>query len=98
MRWCLYLLQGNIGCLCCQFINLSEYIISEASIQNNKGYIIVVYISPSQDAIEFQNFLSNFETILSDTRTNNALFTIILGDLMLDLQSGRLMTKPQLKA
>ena len=57
---------------------LSTYqiIIFEASIQN----ISVVYRSASQDAIEFQNFLSNFETILSDTTTNNALITIILGD------------------
>ena len=30
--------------------------------------------------MEFQNILSNFETILSDTATNNVLFTIILED------------------
>ena len=30
--------------------------------------------------MEFQNILSNFETILSDTTTNNVLFTIILED------------------
>ena len=60
--------------------SLSECIIFEVSIQNNKDYIGVVYRSPSQDTIEFQNFLSNFETILSDATTNNALFTIILGD------------------
>ena len=59
--------------------NLTECIIYEVSIQNNKGYIGVAYRSPFQDAIEFQNFLSNFERILSDTTTNNALFTI-LGD------------------
>ena len=60
--------------------NLTENNICEVSIQNNKGYIGVVHRSPSQDVIEFQNFLSNFETILSDTTTNNALFTIIFGD------------------
>ena len=33
----------------------------------NKGYSGVVHRSPSQDAIGFQNFLSNFEVItLSD--------------------------------
>ena len=47
----------------------------------NEGFIGVIYRSQSQDAIEFSvNFLSNFETILSDTTTNNGLFTIILGD------------------
>ena len=35
-----------------------------------------VYRSPSQNAINSLNFLSN----LSDTITNNSLFTIILGD------------------
>ena len=60
--------------------NLSECIIFEVSIQNNKDYIGVAYRVPSQDTIEFQNFLSNFETILSDATTNNPLFTIILGD------------------
>ena len=40
-------------------IQLSNY--------NNKGYIGVAYRSPSQDAIGFQNFLSNFVVItLSD--------------------------------
>ena len=74
--------------------NLSECIICEVSIQNNKGDIGVVDRSPSQGAIEFQNFLSNFEAILSNTTTNNALFTIILGDL----KPGGLMAKPQPKA
>ena len=60
---------------------LSTYqILVNALFINNKGYIGVAYRSPSQDALEFQNFLSNFETILCDTATNNALFTIVLGD------------------
>ena len=69
-----------MGACVVNLTNISEHIISEVSTQNNKGYIGVVYRSPSQDAIEFQNFLSSFETDLSDSTTNNALFTIILGD------------------
>ena len=49
----------------------SKCIISEVSIQNNKGYTGIKHRSPSHDN-EFQSFLSNFETILSDTKTNNA--------------------------
>ena len=71
--------QETFGVLVVSISNLSECIISETSIQNNKGYIGVAYRSPSQDAHEFQNFLSNLETILRDTTTNNALLTI-LGD------------------
>ena len=48
--------------------------------QNFKGYIGVVYRSPSQDNIEFENFLSDFDELLSKTASNNSLFTIILGD------------------
>ena len=63
----------TLGLCVVNFTKLSEHIISEVSIQNNKGYIGVVYRSPSQDAIEFQNFLSNFVTDLNDTTTNNAI-------------------------
>ena len=70
----------TLGACVVNLRNLSEHIISEISIQYNKGYIGVVYRSPSQDAIEFQNFLSSFGTDLSDSTINNALFTIILGD------------------
>ena len=61
-----------------RFVNL-QCIICEVSIQNNKGYIVNVYRSPSQDANDFQNFLSNLETILNDNAANNALLTFVLG-------------------
>ena len=34
----------------------------------------------SQDGFKFENLLSNFEKVLSDTTLRNSLFTIILGD------------------
>ena len=61
-------------------INLSECIICEVSIQNCKGYIGVIYRSPSQNTTEFEEFLSNFEDILNTTASSSSLFTIILGD------------------
>ena len=45
-----------------------------------RGYIGVVYRSPSQDSTEFENFLSDFDELLSKTASTNSLFTIILGD------------------
>ena len=60
------------------FVNL-QCIICEVSIQNNKGYIVNVYRSPSQDANDFQNFLSNLEAILNDNAANYALLAIVLG-------------------
>ena len=52
----------------------------EVSVQNCKGYIGVVYRSPSQNNTEFENFLSDFEELLSKTVSSNSLFTLILGD------------------
>ena len=40
-------------------LNLNECIVCEVSIQINKVYIGVIYKSPNQDIIEFENFLSN---------------------------------------
>ena len=60
--------------------NLNECIICEVSIQNCKGYIGVIYRSPSQSTAEFEEFLSNFEDILNTTASSSSLFTIILGD------------------
>ena len=48
--------------------------------QNFKGYIGVVYRFPSQDSTKFQNFLSDFDELLSKTTSNSSLFTIILND------------------
>ena len=60
--------------------NFNECIICEVSVQNCKGYIGVIYRSPSQSTAEFEEFLSNFEDILNTTASSSSLFTIILGD------------------
>ena len=49
------------------------------SLRHCKGYISVVYRSPSQDNAEFENFLSDFDELLSKTASASSLFTIILG-------------------
>ena len=40
----------------------------------------VIYRSQSQNIIEFENFISNFEKLLNYTTSSNDLFTIILGN------------------
>ena len=61
-------------------LSFNECTICKVSIQNSKGYVGVVYRSPSQNIFEFEFFLSKFEKVLSDTTLCNSLFTIILGD------------------
>ena len=45
-----------------------------------KGYIAVLYRSPSQNSLEFDNFILDFEKMLSDINSCNPDFSIILGD------------------
>ena len=61
-------------------LSFNECIICKVCIQNSKGYVDIVYKSPIQDSFEFENILSNFAKVLSDTTSCNSLFTIILGD------------------
>ena len=41
----------------------NKWIVCEVSKQNRKGYIDVIYRSPRQNIIEFENFLSNFKKL-----------------------------------
>ena len=47
---------------------------------NKKGHVAVLYRSPSQNSLEFDNFTLNFEMMLGDINSSNPHFCIILGD------------------
>ena len=59
---------------------LSQCLLCEVSINNKKGYVAVLYRSPSQNSLEFDNFILKFEMMLSDINSSNHHFSIILGD------------------
>ena len=63
---CIYY-KESLGVRVVKLSNLSQCIMCEVSVQNCKGYIGAVYRSPSQNNIEFENFLSDFEELLSKT-------------------------------
>ena len=46
--------------------NLSQCLLCEVSITNEKGYAAVLYRSPSQNILEFDNFILSFEKMLRD--------------------------------
>ena len=48
--------KGTLGVSIVKSLKFSECIICEVSIQNSKGYVGVVYRSPSQDSFEFETF------------------------------------------
>ena len=59
---------------------LSECLLCELSINNKKSYVAVLYRSPSQNSLEFDNFILKSEMMLSDINFSNSHFSIILGD------------------
>ena len=61
--------------------SLTECLVCEVTIQNKKGYVFVVYRSPSQSTPEFESFLPGLEDLLSNKLCSKSQFTIILGDL-----------------
>ena len=59
---------------------IAQCIICEITLQNQKGYVVVTYRSPSQSITEFGEFLSNFDKLLNHIKQFRPSFTIILGD------------------
>ena len=56
-------------CLAVQVVEtnyLSECLLCEVSINNKKGYVAVLHRSPSQNSLEFDNSILNFEMMLCD--------------------------------
>ena len=49
-------------------------------IQRQKGYIVVIYRSPSQATVEFDEFLSHFGKLLNFVKQIPPSFTIVLDD------------------
>ena len=58
---------------------INEYLLCDISVQNKRGYVSVLYRSPSQNNEEFDEFKS-FENILNNIAKSSSLFTVILGD------------------
>ena len=61
-------------------IGLPECLVCKVCLGNKAGYVVVTYRSPSQTYIEFQKFLTIFDTLLQNLRNLNPHFTMILGD------------------
>ena len=55
--------KETLGVRIVKSLSFNECLICEVSVQNSKGYVGVVYRSPSQDSFEFGNFLLNFEKV-----------------------------------
>ena len=50
------------------------------SVLITKGYVAFLHRSPSQNSLEFDNFILTFEMMLSDINSSNPHFSIIIGD------------------
>ena len=59
---------------------IAQCTVCEITLQNQKGYVVVTYRSPSQSSTEFDEFLSNFDKLLNHIKQFRPSFTSILGD------------------
>ena len=59
---------------------LPESIVCELNLDRKKYFFVVVYRSPSQDQQEFDNFMNNFELMLSKMSAEEPYAVIITGD------------------
>ena len=53
---------------------LSQCLLCEVFSNNKKGYVAVLYRSPNQNSLEFDNFILNFEMMFSDVNSSNPHF------------------------
>ena len=61
-------------------VTLPECIVCEIQLNRKKYFFVVVYRSPSQDQGQFDNFMINFELMLSKMHAENPYCVIITGD------------------
>ena len=61
-------------------LNLNECFVLEINIQNKKGYVIYLYRSPSQSKDDLDQFLVNFEQLISDRMSQNPRFILVTND------------------
>ena len=61
-------------------VTLPECIVHEIHLNKKKYFFAVVYRSPSQNETEFDNFMMNFELMLSKMNAENPYSFIITGD------------------
>ena len=59
---------------------IAQCLLCEVTIENKKGYIVVLYISPSQTANEFHDFQCNCEKLLNQVKQFCSSFNVIIGD------------------
>ena len=72
--------KENLGLRQIDISYFPQCLLCQINISNKKGYIIVLYRSPSQTSTEFNNFQHNLEKILSDVKQLGSTFLIVLGD------------------
>ncbi len=61
-------------------VTLPECIVYEIHINRKKYFFAVIYRSPSQSTTDFDNFIANFELMLSKMRAKSPFSVIITGD------------------
>ena len=59
---------------------ITQWIVCEITLQNQIGYVVIIFRSPTESVSEFEEFLSNFDKILDHIKEFRPSFTVVLGD------------------
>ena len=59
---------------------IAQCIVCEITFQNQKGYVVITYQSPSQSINEFYEFWFNFDKLLNHIKQFRPSFKITLGN------------------
>ena len=65
---------------CFDLVTLPECVVSEIQMNRKKYFFVVIYRSPSQDQMEFDDFTINFELLLSKLHAENRHCVVIAVD------------------
>ena len=72
--------RGNLFLRIISTSYFDQCLLCQVTCQNQKGYIAVIYRSPSQSCNEFEDFLFNLEKLVNQIKQLKPSFTITLGD------------------
>ena len=82
-RVCAYI-RESLPVRCLSNAYLQECVILKISIDNEKGYVVSLYWSPSQTPDQFDYFINNSEKVIIDIYSQKADFVLMIGDFNAD--------------
>ena len=85
---CVYLREGLPVKRRTDLEELQELIVIEVMISRKKVFLVALYRTPSQDSVQFEDFVSKIQRMLDKIQTEKPYSVILTGDLIVGLPNG----------